>query len=297
METNRPAEVLLQCAVHPPAVALGACPRCGSFVCRACVAEGQGLSCARCRSVPPPKPPRSKLLYVAAGVGGCGGLLLLLVVVVIAGVGLAMASLKKGMAEVQTETDPAEVAATATKMLGALPPGYVAGRICRIPQELDLAMLGPSSGDRPRLFMFVRVPAGVRAERARAFFEAPGGDPALLEGTALEAASEEVVARGRVTTAAGAGVKYVAFRGTANVEALHGAHFGRLNSDGTPNRDQAINTLMYFECPGDGALRLGVWIEEDPSQALPAVDLKLAGTVADDAEVSTLVAPLAPCAN
>lgn len=40
------------CALHPEALAAGACPRCGAFVCPACTAPGAGLLCPTCRERP-----------------------------------------------------------------------------------------------------------------------------------------------------------------------------------------------------------------------------------------------------
>ena len=52
---------------------------------------------------------------------------------------------------------------------------------------------------------------------------------------------------------------------------------------------------MSFECAGDTALRLGVWMMRDPNPGTATSDLQLAGSVADEGEIAAFVKPLNPC--
>ena len=93
-----------------------------------------------------------------------------------------------------------------------------------------------------------------------------------------------MIKRGATKTGNGVVVKYVATRGTMEMQG-QGKHQGK----------PGINTLMYFVCTNDTAIRIGVWMMPDPSPELPVDKLALEGTVADEDAITRFLQPLTPC--
>ncbi len=233
----------------------------------------------------PVKKQRSPLFYIAIG---CGGLLTLMFIAAVVG-GLLLARGVKNMAE--DITDPSKKAANVQKMLGGTPPGYYPVLTFSIPMMMEMALLGdkpaPEDGgfaDFERGFMYFRVIATEQTNHAQDFFDGKTSDTSALRGSGVNVDAKDVIKRGATKTGNGTVVKYVATRGTMEMQG-QGRHQGK----------PGLNTLMYFVCPGDTAVRIGAWMMPDPSPETPADKLPLAGTVADEDEQTKFLAPLTPC--
>ena len=234
----------------------------------------------------PVKQQRSPLFYVLIG---CGGLLALIMI------GFAVAGFlvyRAGKGMVDGMTDPNQKAANVQKMLGAAPAGYHPVMTFSVPLMMDMAMLGDqpqlADGGFPefdRQFIYFRVIANEQSNRAKEFFDGEGTDTSALQGSGVNVDAKDILRRGALKTANGTAVKYVATRGTMDTQQ------GRARQDATPG----LNTLMYYECNGDTAVRMGVWMMKDSTPELPAEQLQLDGTVADEAEIQQFIGPLAPC--
>jgi hypothetical protein len=233
----------------------------------------------------PVKKQRSPLFYIAMG---CGGLMALIVAGMLVAA-LMVAQCSKSM--VDGITDPSAKAANVKKMLGTTPTGYYPVMTFSIPMMMEMAMLGdhppPPDGGFPdfeRGFMYFRVIATEQTSHAEEFFDGKTSDPSALRGSGINIDAKDVIKRGTVKTIGGTVVKYVATRGTMELQGQR------------ERRDQAgLNTAMYFVCPGDTAVRMGVWMMPDPEPNTPVDKLELKGTVADEDEVTKFLAPLTPC--
>ncbi len=233
----------------------------------------------------PPKKQRSPLFYVAIG---CGGLMALILI------GFAVAGLllvRAGKGFVDGMTDPTQKAANVQKMLGVAPVGYFPIMTLSIPLMMDIALLGdqeplPDGGtaDFDRGFMYFRVIANEQSNRAKDFFDGKDSDTSALKGSGVNVDAKDILRRGALKTANGTSVKYVATRGTMDTQGQH-------KQESKPG----LNTVMFFECPGDTAVRLGVWMMKDPDPELPVNQLQLEGTVADESQIAGFIKPLTPC--
>ncbi len=237
----------------------------------------------------PVKKQRSPLFYVLIG---CGGLMLLIFI----GFMLVAAVLYKGAKDIAGGmTDPNQKAANVKKMLGDPPPGYHPMVTMSVPLFMDMALLGDKPmladggfpDDIDRQFMYFRVIATDQTTKAKDFFNGKDDDTSALRGSGINVDAKDILRRGALKTGAGGAVKYVATRGT--MESNAGGQRGRGETIA------GLNTLMSFECVGDTALRLGVWMMHDPNPGAGASELQLAGTVADEGEIAAFIKPLNPC--
>ena len=233
----------------------------------------------------PIKKQRSPLFYVVLG---CGGLLGLITVGFIA-VGLMAWNVAKDLGE--GLTNPSAKAANIQKMMGTAPPGYYPVMTFSIPLVMEMALLGDKPqpedggpGDFDRGFMYFRVIANEQSNKARDFFDGKSADSESLRASGMNVDTKDILKRGSTKTSSGTVVKYVATRGTMETQ-------GGRRGESRPG----INTLMYFECPGDSAVRMGVWTMKDPNPELEAEKVNLVGTVADANELTAFLAPLTPC--
>lgn len=233
----------------------------------------------------PVKKQRSPLFYVAIG---CGGLLALILI----GGLIAVVMVARGVQSIAAGiTDPSKKAANVQKMLGTTPVGYYPILTFSIPMMMEMALLGDKPppedgglGDFDKGFMYFRVIATEQSNHAKDFFEGKSSDTSALRSSGVNIDAKDVLKRGATRTSAGTVVKYVATRGTMDTQ-------GQGRHEGKPG----LNTLMYFECPGDTAVRLGVWMMKDPTPGVEADKLDLVGTVADESEVTKFLQPLTPC--
>ena len=233
----------------------------------------------------PIKKQRSPLFYVAIG---CGGLMALIFVVFAIG-GLLVVRAGKGL--VDGMTDPTQKAANVQKMLGTAPIGYFPMMTLSIPLMMDMALLGDKEPladggftDFDRGFMYFRVIANEQSNRAKDFFDGKDNDTSALKGSGVNVDAKDILRRGALKTASGTTVKYVATRGTMDTQ-------GQRQHESK----SGLNTVMYFECPGDTAVRLGVWMMKDADPDLATEQLKLEGTVADEGQIAGFIKPLTPC--
>jgi hypothetical protein len=233
----------------------------------------------------PPKKQRSPVFYVFLG---CGIVILLMMIgggVVCGGCYMAAKNMQDDL------VDPKKQAANAEKALGQLPKGYHPVVTLSMPfGMMDMVVLG----DRPPLadggadhdfdrgFMFFRVMANENAKRAQTFFDEEDGDTSGLRASGINVDAKDILKRGTAKTATGTAVKWVATRGTLTT-----------NNGGTAR--EGLNTLLWFTCPQDQAMRVGVWMSGDPDPSKPAADLDLTGTVADEEQVISFTKQLAPC--
>ncbi|MBS1148871.1 MAG: hypothetical protein H6Q89_569 [Myxococcaceae bacterium] len=233
----------------------------------------------------PVKQQRSPLFYVAIG---CGGLMALILV------GFAVAGLllvRAGKGLVEGMTDPKQKAANVQKMLGTAPAGYYPVVTMSVPLFMDMALLGDKEpledggfADFDKGFMYFRIIANEQSNKAKDFFDGKDSDTSALKGSGVNVDAKDILRRGALKTSNGTNVKYVATRGT-------------MDTQGQRREEQksGLNTVMYFECPGDTAVRMGVWMMRDLDPSLPTDQLKLEGTVADEAEIVGFIQPLTPC--
>jgi hypothetical protein len=228
---------------------------------------------------------RSPLFYIAIG---CGGLLALMVIGFVV-MGLLAVRAVKGMAD--DVVDPTKKAANVAKMLGTAPAGYYPVMTFSVPLLMEMAVLGdqppPEDGgfaDFDKGFMYFRVIANDQSNKAKDFFDGKSDDTHALKSSGINVEAKDVLKRGTVKTGSGTVVKYVATRGTADTQ-----------GQGRRNGKAGLNTLMYFECPGDTAVRMGVWMMKDPDPSADADKLELSGTVADEAQMNGFLNPLTPC--
>lgn len=236
----------------------------------------------------PVKKQRSPLFYVLIG---CGGLMLLIFIGFMLVAAIAYKGVK-GMAD--GFTDPNQKAANVKKMLGDPPPGYHPMVTMSVPLFMDMALLGDKPmladggfpDDIDRQFMYFRVIATEQTSKAKDFFSGKDDDTSALRGSGINVDAKDILRRGTVKTGSGGTVRYVATRGTMQANAGRG---------GANDTIAGLNTLMSFECAGDTALRLGVWMMRDPTPNAAANELQLAGTVADEGEVASFIKPLNPC--
>lgn len=232
----------------------------------------------------PPKKQRSPVFYVFMG---CGLVILMMMLggaVVCGGCYYKVQDMQKDL------VDPARQAENAEKQLGALPKGYHPVSSLSFFGMMDMVVLG----DRPPLadggpdhdfergFMFFRVMANENARRAQAFFDDENGDAAGLRASGINVDAKDILKRGTAKTSTGTPVKWVATRGTLTTQ------------NGGTSRE-GLNTMMWFTCPQDQSMRVGVWMMGDPDPAKPAAELELVGTVADEDQVVPFILQLAPC--
>jgi hypothetical protein len=233
----------------------------------------------------PVKQQRSPLFYVAVG---CGGLMALILV------GFAVAALllvRAGKGLVDGMTDPTQKAANVQKMLGTAPVGYFPVVTMSVPLFMDMALLGDKEpladggfADFDKGFMYFRIIANEQSNKAKDFFDGKDNDTSALKGTGVNVDAKDILRRGALKTANGTTVKYVATRGTMDTQGQRKVE-----------AKSGLNTVMYFECPGDTAVRMGVWMMQDMNPDLPTEQLQLDGTVADESQIVGFIKPLTPC--
>lgn len=230
---------------------------------------------------PPQKKGLSPIVWVLIG---CGGLAL--VIFLILG-GLALFAVRGVQKMADGIADPATKAENVKELLGVVPEGYHPAFTFGVPLIMDVAMLtdvpfvldgGPTEFERS--FVYFRVMRTESNKKAKDFFDGKTSNTDELRRTGINVEAKDILKRGEVKTSSGATVKYVATRGslmTSNGREQHAL--------------EGLNTLMYFECPGDDALRIGMWTQKEEQGAVADTT----GTVADEAQVSSFVGPIKPC--
>ncbi len=234
-------------------------------------------------SGPPPKK-RSPWFYVAIG---CGGLLVLSILV---GGALTFFAVKKVSGELEKNKDPVARAARTQELLGyeRPPEGYSPALVFGLGDFIQVAILTDKPGevgkgeklfDR-RGFIFVSAVSDDRREsRMDDYFEGRDNRPGLPQAN-TNVQVKEIIGRGVASTSGGAPVRYVTQRGEVSTQ---------------QTRNDGLFTLMRFDCPDAGKLRLGIWLGEDPDPAADLGSLDLKGTVVDEAAIKAFAQTLNPC--
>ncbi len=239
----------------------------------------------------PAKKQRGALFYVLLG---CGGLALLIVIGFVV-MGLLAARAVKGFAD--GFTDPAAKKEAVTQMMGAVPQGYTPAITLNLlmvhmavlvdaPAPLDGGVM-PDEFDR--MFLYMDAPESEKSKALRAFVDGTENDVGKLRDSNVNVDAKEILKRGTAKSAGG-DVKYVVLRGTVD--------FSNTNaSAGQKHTAEGISTLMHFVCKSAGE-RTGIWNQKSlGNDETPAAELKLEGTIADDAEIAKFVQPLNPCGS
>lgn len=286
----------IRCELHG-SEGLGACPRCGSFVCANCLVDGQGLVCAKCRALGAGNAP-SRLNrwrwtpFWAIAVPLIGGFLCCL-----SSVPSEWSVGSRGGQPAIDDPDAGPVSAPVPELQWPPPRNYGPAVSQRVTEDLEVVTFDGTGAEEGGLFTFGLSSATEQALSAKRFFQAGDAGVAELSGSMLNIAAESMMARGRTSTESRSGVAYAVIYGTASLRS--GAlNFGMLR-DGKPNREPMLHALLYFECQGDDSIRLGVWTRKetldqgvDPNSLPPA---SLRGTVGDEAEIEKLVSGFSPC--
>lgn len=245
---------------------------------------------------------RSPWFYVFLG---CGGVLLVMVLLV---VGLGVGLFRFAQGTVAGLTDPEVQKQTTGALLGRVPDGYTAVFSLSVPLLIDaVAMAKPRAGEAlegarsleraERFFMYSRMTQSDRTKGLKGFFEGEGDAKEL--GSTLNFQVSETLGRGTLSLE-GRKLLFVTARGT--FKANQSVRFGDRPEDAqAPPAPQAgesfpgLATLVFFDCPADGKVRTGIWMQKDPSPDTPGAQLDSTGTVADTAQVKAFLEPLTPC--
>lgn len=232
---------------------------------------------------------------------GCGCALL----VTLAMLGVVTASVAVWRADEGFEEmrdDPAARRAAVAEVLPhrELPPGYHPVGAMRMPFGLlRMAVLADAApGAEParehveRAFFFVDMPDWFgREDSMREVFRGDAEPAGGIRQTEVEFDAREDLGRGTLD-ASGAGVLYYSRRGTLKID---DSRFGLAGEDAPLHEMEGIATMLLFDCPGDGRLRLGLWFGPDPSPELPAAETDLSGTPGDPEAIRAFLAPLDVC--
>lgn len=245
---------------------------------------------------------RSPWFYVFLG---CAGVLLLMGLGV-AALGFGVFRFAKGtMAGL---TDP-EVQKEATgALLGQVPEGYTAVFSLSVPVLLDAAAMAklpegqtlspesrPTLEQAERFFLYTRMTQNDGTKGLKGFFEGEG-DPKDF-GRSLNFEIRETLGRGTLNLE-GRKVLFLNARGTLKQVTRVRVGDGQDEPEEPTPRGGSIAglaALVFFDCPADGKVRTGVWMQKDPSPESAGDKLETAGTVADAAQLKAFLGPLTPC--
>jgi hypothetical protein len=230
---------------------------------------------------------KSPWLYVGIG---CGALVLMGIIATVAAVMFGVNKLqqyKEDMSNPVTRTEKVKA------VLGAdtLPEGYSAVMALSVPMVMDTALLStrapgapaPTTPSEVRSFLYFWLKASTvnDAEELTAYLEGRSDDASVLTRNKIRINTREIIRRGAIRF------------GERRV--LYLAQRGELQSQSHSSQGPGINALILFECPGQTALRLGLWMSPDPSPGTPLQQLDLEGTPADEAALRDFTAHFNPC--
>lgn len=236
-----------------------------------------------------PKKQTSVWVYVGCG---CAGLLIL---VMIAMAGATWFAYRQGQELKKAWTDPATREARAKEVVPyeKLPEGYYPMGSFSIPFLMEMALFTdnpPAPGSTPetnqeaggfkeRGFIYVNArQMGDKAKELKDYVEGKGAPPDWLDVN-VKSEEGEVVGQGDVDVN-GTKVVYRSSRGKVSHD--------NKTTDG-------ITTMMLFDCPGDGRVRVGIWFGPDPDPAKPKEEISLAGTNADPEAMKAFVSHFRVC--
>lgn len=221
---------------------------------------------------------RSPWFYILIGCGGLAGLLCLGTAVAVFFFGKALSDVRDGV------TNPQQKRENALKQLGGLPEGYsvVVSMNVFVMQTTILTDREPlpdggfSIEEDGRQFAYFRVMANANNQPARDYLNGKSDDASTLRRSGVQVSLKETFKRGQLNVD-GRRVVYMSGRG---------------QDDMVPG--PALQTLLLFDCPGD-ELRVGVWMQSDPSPQTPGEELDLSQTVADETQLIEFLKPMNPC--
>ncbi|MDY7225888.1 hypothetical protein [Hyalangium rubrum] len=234
---------------------------------------------------PEVKKKQSPWLYIGIG---CGSLLLIGAIIV--GVGVWFVA-KKANEIKEDMANPIVRTEKVKKALGAktLPDGYYAMMSLSVPMVMDTAMISTKDPDAPHdggasvfMYFFLKSATSRDVGNLRDYLEGKSDDASVISRAGLDTEGNEVLGRG-VLEYDGRRLLYLTQRGE-----LRGNNSDR-------ERGPTLNTLVFFECPGSSNVRMGVWLEPDPSPETPTSELDLQGTTVDPEAVRPFMAHFNPC--
>jgi hypothetical protein len=229
-----------------------------------------------------PQKKRSPWLYVGLGclaaiVLSCGALF---------AVGAGLVTWAKGWGEEMA--DPArrgnKARREAEALLGGVPEGYHAAFSFGVPmvfstvQFIDAPI--PLDGGVPeftRQLSYMQLMETDQSKELRDFFDEKkaGGS---LNSDNLQVDTKEELGRG-VFQHQGRDVRWVSLKGRVRQQG------------GKYDQGDGVVTMMLFDCPKDGNIRVMTWLMQEPEGGTA----ELTGTVADPKEIEKLLKPLSPC--
>lgn len=211
------------------------------------------------------------LLYIGIG---CAVIILLGGILL---VGLSFLGVKKFK---ELEADIKNPGPKALELLGTaeLPAGYNAQLALPIPFVMDLVIISngePMTEDRTDgdqdmgtegLFYFKLAWGGEKDQELQDYFDGKTDDPRALREANIDIDTQEIIKRG-VLDLNGQTLNYVVQRG---------------NVQTSGNTQEGLNALFLIHCDGDEKMRFGIRYGEDPNPDMPASDLDLTQTIADE---------------
>lgn len=210
------------------------------------------------------------LLYIGIG---CAGLVLLAGVAI---VGLGYFGIKKAKEFEENIKNPGP---KSLELLGVeqLPPEYNAQVALSIPFVMEMVII---SNGQPRsenekedmgtegLFYMKFAWGGEKNQELRDYFDGKTDDPSALREANINIDTTEIISRGVIELEDGKTINYLTQR-------------GNMKMSGTNTRD-GLNTMFLIQCENDQKMRFGFRYGPDPDPAMPADELDLTGTVADE---------------
>lgn len=243
-------------------------------------------------AVPPPPPPpaaarqRSPWFYALLGCLALAGLICL------GFTALGFGVFKFGRSITQGAADPTVRRENAIKQLGAVPEGYQVALSVSVMGFTEMTYLTTrapledggfgEAGPGDRIFGYLKLPTNESSAQAKASF----ADPKV----AVDDFSEQLARAGvnvRLTEELKRGALELEGRTLRWVA-------GRGVSAGPAGGGTALVTLVLFDCASD-AMQVGMWQQGDAHPELPGSELELAGTIADEAELSRFLRQIDPC--
>ncbi|MBX7112931.1 MAG: hypothetical protein K1X64_01260 [Myxococcaceae bacterium] len=227
----------------------------------------------------PVAPQKKTSVWVYVGIG-CAGVMLL-GCLVFSAITYYAAKKVQGFAK---NLDPAQRDANAAAMLGSVPPGYYT----YVSMDVLFASIAVF-GDKPPLadggepdfargFAYYRIFENDECRRVKDAFRDGGTSDEVFQHCQVGVNPGEVLVRGVIDNG-GRKVLYMGQMGDMRTQ--------QVNSSG-------MQSVLFFECPQDAKVRVGIWFEKYDGPAL-TVETIPAGSVLDKKALEDFLKPLNPC--
>jgi hypothetical protein len=215
---------------------------------------------------------------------GCAGLMTVVMALVVT------ATVATWRANERFDDELADPAARTTRARSILPftvppPGYYP--VGGVEMPLGMLRMAVFAGREPGAageepvesgFFYVSMPDWLgRKAKFREVFSGEAGPPGGISQAEVEFEAREEIGRGEVS-AGGAQVLYYARRGPLSIDP---ERFGAGPKGGERHRFDGIATMLFFDCPDDSRLRVGLWLAPDPAPQVPVAEADLSGTPGD----------------